>query len=234
VYVHAATLSEDSYHRIAASGGVASVSAESESTCGQGYPSSWALRRHGIPISLSMDTSVWWSADMFSAMRSTIASDRAREHQLAHVDGDTVTNIGLRCEEVVRWATRGGAEALGLSSTVGQLKPGMKADVVLIKNDHSPAMLPILNTYGHVAFQAQRADVQTVLVNGKVVKHDHRLVGDALAKARTAVEQTVEHLESTLGAEEWAAGKHPDIPESKVLDNPYMYTDYVGDESLAP
>jgi 5-methylthioadenosine/S-adenosylhomocysteine deaminase len=105
----------------------------------------------------------------------------------------------------------------------------MKADIVLIKNDHSPVMLPILNTYGHVAFQAQRADVQTVVVNGKLVKHDHKLIGDALTKARTAVEQTVEHLESTLGPDEWEAGKHPDIPESKVLDNPYMYTDYVGE-----
>src|SRR5205823_10423199 len=40
VYVHAATLSEDSYQRIAATGGSASVSAESEASCGQGYPSS--------------------------------------------------------------------------------------------------------------------------------------------------------------------------------------------------
>ena len=56
---------------IAASGGFASVSTESESSAGQGYPPTWQVRRHGIPVSLSMDTSVWWSGDLFSAMRTT-------------------------------------------------------------------------------------------------------------------------------------------------------------------
>jgi 5-methylthioadenosine/S-adenosylhomocysteine deaminase len=62
IYVHAATLDDDSYHRIAATGGSVSVSTESEQSAGQGYPPTWRLRRHDIPVSLSMDTSVWWSA----------------------------------------------------------------------------------------------------------------------------------------------------------------------------
>ncbi|RLV50564.1 amidohydrolase [Nocardioides mangrovicus] len=226
VYVHAATLSEDSYQRIAASGGSASVSAESESTCGQGYPSSWALRRHGIPVSLSVDTSVWWSGDGFSAMRSTLSADHAREHTEAHAAGDTVTNLGLRAADVVDWATRGGAKALGLDDKIGSLEKGKQADVVLIKNDDSPVMFPILNPFGHVVFQAQRGDVDTVLVDGKVLKRGGRLVDADLAKARAAVADTVEHLRSTLGEEEWEKGMTPDIPESKVLDNPYTYTDY--------
>ncbi|TDE94957.1 amidohydrolase [Occultella glacieicola] len=231
VYVHAATLSADSYQRIAATGGFASVSSESESSCGQGYPSSWALRAHGVPISLSMDTSVWWSGDLFSAMRATLSTDRTREHFEAHVNGDTVTNISLRAQDVVEWATRGGARALGLDSAVGSLEPGRKADVVLVKNDASPVMFPILHPYGHIAFQAQRGDVHTVVVNGRVLKHEHRLLGADLAKARTAVEQTVEHLRATLGDEEWRTGMSPEIPESKVLDNPYMYTDYADDST---
>src|SRR5690242_11319457 len=75
VYVHAATLNEDSYQRIAASGGTVSVATESEQTCGQGYPPTWTLRNYDIPVALSMDTSVWWSADIFSAMRSTLGAD---------------------------------------------------------------------------------------------------------------------------------------------------------------
>ncbi len=57
IYVHSASLSADSYHRIAATGGSVSVSTESEQSAGQGYPPTWALRAHGIPVSLSMDTS---------------------------------------------------------------------------------------------------------------------------------------------------------------------------------
>ncbi len=226
VYVHAATLSEDSYQRIAATGGTVSVSTESEQSCGQGYPPSWILRSYEIPVALSMDTSVWWSADRFSAMRGTLGADRSREHLEAHAKGETVTNCTLRAERVVEWATIGGARALGLDDVVGSIEVGKKADLVLIKNDSSPVMFPLLNPYGHVVFQAQRGDVHTVVVNGRIVKQGHKLVDVDLEHARHVVEQTVEHLRSQLGPDEWEKGMHPDIPETKILDNPYAYTEY--------
>jgi 5-methylthioadenosine/S-adenosylhomocysteine deaminase len=176
IYVHAATLHQNSYQRIAATGGSVSVSTESEQSAGQGYPPTWRLRQHAIPVSLSMDTSVWWSADLFSAMRATLGADRAREHLEAHKRDETVNHHRLRAEQVVEWATRGGSRALQRDSLVGSLEVGKKADIVLIKHDESPVMFPVLNPYGHVAFQAQRGDVHTVLVDGRVVKHAHRLV----------------------------------------------------------
>jgi cytosine/adenosine deaminase-related metal-dependent hydrolase len=226
IYVHAATLTRDSYHRIAATGGSASVSTESEQSAGQGYPPTWQLREHGIPVSLSMDTSVWWSGDLFSAMRTTLGADRSREHLEAHAKQETVSNCHLRAEDVVDWATRGGAKALGLDSAVGSLEVGKKADIVLIKNDASPVMFPLLNPYGHVAFQAQRGDVHTVVINGRVVKHNHRLTGVDLAKAREVVGQTVDYLQGQLGPEAWAEGMHPEIPATTELDNPYTYTEW--------
>jgi len=226
IFVHAATLSADSYHRIAATGGSVSVSTESEQSAGQGYPPTWALRAHDIPVSLSMDTSVWWSGDLFSAMRTTLGADRSREHLEAQARGETVTNSSLRAEHVVAWATRGGAKALGREASLGSLEPGKKADVVLIKNDASPVSFPLLNPYGHVAFQAQRGDVHTVIVNGRVVKHEHRLIGIDLAPVRQAVTATVDYLRSALGDEAWVRGMSPDVPATKILDNPYTYTDY--------
>ena len=226
VYVHAATLTTDSYHRIAATGGSVSVSTESEQSAGQGYPPTWQVRRHDIPVSLSMDTSVWWSGDLFSAMRATLGADRSREHLEAHAKGDTVTHVHLRAEQVVAWATRGGARALGRDD-LGRLEPGSKADVVLIKNDSSPVSFPLLNPYGHVAFQAQRGDVHTVLVDGRVVKHQHRLVGVDLPGVRSTVERTVEYLRGAMGEDAWLGGMNPDLPsDDDVLDNPYQYTEY--------
>ncbi|MBV8713748.1 MAG: amidohydrolase family protein [Chloroflexi bacterium] len=224
IYVHAASLSDDSYQRIAATGGSVSVSTESEQSAGQGYPPTWRLRKHGIPVSLSMDTGVWWSGDLFSAMRATLSADRVREHLEAHQRDETITNHHLRAEHVVNWATRGGAAALGLADVIGSLEAGKKADIVLIKNDASPVMFPLLNPYGHVVFQAQRGDVHSVLVNGRVVKFAHQLVGMDLARTRALVDQTVAYLQSQLGEEKWIEGMHPEIPEAKVLDNPYTYT----------
>jgi cytosine/adenosine deaminase-related metal-dependent hydrolase len=226
MYVHAATLQDDSYQRIAATGGIASLSTESEQSAGQGYPPSWRLRRFGIPISLSMDTSVWWSADLFSAMRGTLSADRSREHLEAHAKQETVTHHALRAEQVVEWATIGGARALGLDDLVGSIEVGKRADLVLVKNDRSPVMFPILNPYGHIVFQAGRGDVHTVLVDGVVLKQDHELVGLDLDKARTEIGRTVDHLANALGAEKWAEGMNPEILPGELFDNPYQYTEW--------
>jgi urease alpha subunit len=159
-------------------------------------------------------------------MRATLGADRSLEHMKAHEVGETITHAHLRAEHVVDWATRGGAKALGKDAVVGSLEPGKKADVVLLKNDASPSMFPIVNPYGHVSLQANRGDVHTVLVNGVIAKYENALVGDGIAKARAAVEDTVSYLQSTLGEEVWKQGMNPEIPETKILDNPYQYTDF--------
>ncbi len=227
-YVHAASLSKDSYQRIAASGAYASVSTESEQSAGQGYPSTWELRRHGIPISLSMDTSVWWSGDLFSAMRATLSADRSRDHLENHADGDTVVANALRASDVVEYATIGGAKALGMENVTGSLEVGKKADVVLIKNDDSPVMFPILNPMGHVVYQAGRGDVHTVFVNGRAVKSEHKLIDQDLRKLRGELDETITYLRGAMGEEAWAGDMSPDLPEQQLFDNPYQYTDWDG------
>ncbi|MBS2546676.1 amidohydrolase family protein [Catenulispora sp. NL8] len=177
VYVHASTLSEDSYARIAATGGSVSVSTESEQSAGQGYLATAALRAHGIPVSLSIDSCVLSSGDLFTAMRTTLGADRAYEHLRAHARGETVTHASLHADQVVEWATRGGARAIGREGDLGSIEIGKKADLVLVRNENSPAMTPLLNPHGHVVLQAQRAEAEAVLVGGRIVKRDHRLVG---------------------------------------------------------
>jgi len=233
-YVHASTLTRDSYQRIAATGGSISVATESECSAGQGHAPTEQVLQYGIPVSLSMDTSVWWSGDMFSAMRATLNADRMAEHMDAHLKGETITHLRLRAQKVVEWTTRGGAHALGRDD-LGSLQPGKKADVVLIKNDASPVSFPLLNPYGHVAFQAQRADVHTVVVDGRVVKADGKLVGIDLAPVRREIESTIEYLRGACGDEVWQQGMFPQMPdaEASILDNPYQYSDYVDEGKRA-
>jgi len=233
-YVHASTLTRDSYQRIAATGGSISVATESECSAGQGHAPTEQVLQYGIPVSLSMDTSVWWSGDMFSAMRATLNADRMAEHMEAHLKGDTITHLRLRAQQVVEWTTRGGAHTLGRDD-LGSLQEGKKADVVLIKNDASPVSFPLLNPFGHVAFQAQRGDVHTVVVNGRVVKSGGKLVGIDLAPVRQEIENTIDHLRGACGDEVWEQGMFPQMPEAEaaILDNPYQYSDYVDEGKRA-
>jgi 5-methylthioadenosine/S-adenosylhomocysteine deaminase len=233
-HVHVSSLSEDSYQRIAASGGHASVATESECSAGQGYSPTARLRKYGIPISLSVDTSSWWSGDMFSAMRATLNADRAREHLEAHREGRTVMNLALRAKQVLDYATIGGAAALGLEDLVGSITVGKKADLVLVLNDDSPTMFPVLNPEGHLVFQSGRGDVHTVLVNGRAVKYDHRLLAtDRLEEARRLCAESIEHVRGVLGEEAWDAKMRPEQPEEDQIANPYQYSDFGGTELAA-
>ncbi|PZQ90677.1 MAG: amidohydrolase [Leifsonia xyli] len=223
-YVHAASLSTDSYLKIAATGGNVSLATESEDTCGQGYPPVHQLRKYGIPASLSVDTSVWFSADLFSAMRATVNADRALEHYHAHKlePAETITHVKLRAEDVVHMATRGGAQAIGKDSQIGSLEKGKLGDVVLLKNEDSPSWAPLINPWGQVVYQAQRGDVHTVLVGGEVVKAEGKVVAGDLAAVKAKLDDTVSYLEREVG-DDWVAGQFPEIPESEVLFNPYQY-----------
>lgn len=221
-YVHSTTLRPSSYRRIAETGGTVSVATESEQSAGQGYPATWQLRRYGIPASLSMDTSVWWSSDPFSAMRATLSADRVREHLEAHGRNETVVANQLRAEDVIWSATMGGATAIGMADALGSIAVGKKADLLLIKNDESPAMTPVLNPCAHVVYQAGTADVHTVMVNGRVVKYDGKRIDLPLAPIRAAVEESVEHVRRTLGDAAWRDGMSPEIAD---IENPYGYTD---------
>ena len=46
-----------------------------------------------------------------------------------------------------------------------------------------------------------------------------------LPEFRSAIEETVEFAQRELG-DKWTAGMHPEIPEVKILENPYQYTEW--------
>lgn len=80
--------------------------------------------------------------------------------------------------DVLALATRRGAEALGLADITGTLEPGKRADIQII----DPASLNMAGFGGgdpaaYILYSAQPNNVQTVLVDGKVVKRDGQLVG---------------------------------------------------------
>ncbi|GAA1801657.1 amidohydrolase family protein [Nesterenkonia flava] len=218
-YVHAASLQQSSYELIAESGGNVSISAESELNAGQGYPPTGEVRAHGIPISLSMDTSVWWSADMFAAMRATLNADRGLGHLQAHEEDLTVVNNDLRVADVLRYATQGGADALQMGSNLGSITPGKAADLVLLRAD-SASMSPMPEPEHHVVFQAQRSEVDTVMVGGRVLKHQGRLADqESLDRARRLAQESLDHLREQIGKEAWEEAVNPPEFETEEADH---------------
>ena len=71
-------------------------------------------------------------------------------------------------------ATINGAKAYGLDTILGSLEPGKLADVVLINFDKSH-LTPLFDVYAHLVYAVNEADVETVIINGKILLEDGEL-----------------------------------------------------------
>lgn len=118
-----------------------------------------ALADAGANISLATDTK---SGDMIEAMRMALAGTRIRGAGFAITSAD-----------VLRWATAGGAAALGLAGRVGTLAPGWRADMVLLDLD-APNLAPLIDGAGLVVHSANGGNVDAVVVDGRVALEDGR------------------------------------------------------------
>ncbi|MBN1318570.1 MAG: amidohydrolase [Anaerolineales bacterium] len=89
--------------------------------------------------------------------------------------GATLDPTALPAKDVMRMATIDAARALGLGDEIGSLETGKKADVVLIDLNR-PHLTPLFNYYSHMVYAVGRDDVSTVVIDGKVVVRDRKLI----------------------------------------------------------
>jgi 5-methylthioadenosine/S-adenosylhomocysteine deaminase len=94
----------------------------------------------------------------------------------------------LDSKTVLLMATKNGAEILGLGDKVGSLKPGKRADLVIADLD-KPHLTPIYDIYSHITYCMRAGDIDTVMVNGKIVLDNRKLTtldeAEILAKAKS-------------------------------------------------
>jgi 5-methylthioadenosine/S-adenosylhomocysteine deaminase len=93
----------------------------------------------------------------------------------------------LGAKSVVEMATIEGAKALHMEKEIGSLEVGKKADIILISLDE-PNAVPIYDIYAQLAYALKGSDVETVVIGGRVVMRDKKLLTlnerEILAKAR--------------------------------------------------
>jgi 5-methylthioadenosine/S-adenosylhomocysteine deaminase len=76
---------------------------------------------------------------------------------------------------VLKMATIQGAKALCLDTIIGSLEIGKKADVIVI-DTRKPHLVPIYNPISHMVYAAQGSDVRDVIVNGRLLVKDRKLL----------------------------------------------------------
>jgi cytosine/adenosine deaminase-related metal-dependent hydrolase len=79
--------------------------------------------------------------------------------------------------KILEMATIDGAKALGLDDRIGSLEPGKDADIILI-NMWKPHIVPLFDamTTHRVAYFARGEDVETVMVRGRILMEDRKVL----------------------------------------------------------
>jgi cytosine/adenosine deaminase-related metal-dependent hydrolase len=171
--VHGAALADDELRAVALAGAAVAVTPETELQMGMGRPLTVRGPEFGVRAGLGVDVVSGASADMFGQMRLALQAERAMRHE--HAAGPP-RRLDVSARRVLELATRGGAEALGLEHRIGRLALGTRADLICTRTD-AVGMVPATDAVGTLVLNATARDVDTVIVDGRVVKRGGALVG---------------------------------------------------------
>ena len=162
---------------------------------------SHVIRAGGHP-SIAVDSEIDVSGSMFDAMRSARQLQSAfdaieaydpemKYEKKGRPDIDvavTAQDVACSSMDVLEWATINNARALGLDSKTGSLVPGKQADIVMLrKTDLNLA--PVTDPVQSIVTHAHAGNVDTVFVNGRMMKQHGRLLTD-LAGLTSKAERT--------------------------------------------
>jgi len=125
------------------------------------------LLERGIPVGLGADGAPCNNnLDMFQEMRLTAFIQKVRH-------GPTV----MDARTVLRMATMGGAEVLGLANEIGSIEPGKLADLQLLDlEDFHTFPSYDADLFSRVVYAATRGDVDTVMIDGEIVMSGKRVI----------------------------------------------------------
>jgi 5-methylthioadenosine/S-adenosylhomocysteine deaminase len=185
---HAITLTDTDIALLARRGVAVSHNPQSNMKGASGLARVPDLLAGGVTVGLGTDGPASNNnLDLFEEMDTA-----AKVHKLVRSD-PTV----MPAKEVFRIATRGGAKALGLDALVGSLEAGKRADVVLI-DVRVPELTPMYDVYSHLVYAVKGAHVKTVLVDGRVILRDRKMLtldeSAVMAKAREIQKRILESL----------------------------------------
>ncbi|SCE67612.1 Cytosine/adenosine deaminase [Micromonospora haikouensis] len=123
----------------------------------------------GVTVSLSFDASSLAPINMFESMNV------AWNLGIPWVGSDTAELPPVVFRQAIEMATINGAKALGLQAVTGSITPGKRADIVLIRADDLN-IAPIGDLESTVVRSATPANIDTVLIDGRIVKRNREMV----------------------------------------------------------
>jgi 5-methylthioadenosine/S-adenosylhomocysteine deaminase len=142
------------------------------------------MLERGVTVSLGTDSPCSNNtADMFEVIKTAAILHKG-------VNGNPTL---MPAQKVLSMATLDGAKALSWEKEIGSIEVGKKADIVIV-NFAKPHLCPIYNEVSHLVYAAKSADVETVIINGKIVMEDRKLTTLDIEKVMEAAEKAKNRL----------------------------------------
>ncbi len=163
--IHALSATPAEIEMIKKSGAVMSVSPDTELRIGYGFTQVSEFLDAGIPLGVSIDsTALAGDANLFDSLKMIRYIENARAH----------SEVKMTARRVLELGTIDGARSLGIEDRVGSLKPGKRADIIMISTQH-PNM-GVFTDPSHLVVEAtQASNVDTVVVDGRILKRGGKL-----------------------------------------------------------
>lgn len=150
------------------------------------------LRAAGVAVGLGTDGPAGSNNDLDLMEEIDLAAKLAK---ISKMDP-----LALNAKSVVEMATIDGARAIHMEKEIGSLEPGKKADLVLISLNE-PNAVPMYDIYAQIAYSLKGSDVETVVIGGRVVMRDHRLLTVDEAKVIDRAREYGKSVKASLGME---------------------------------
>ncbi len=150
----------------------------------------------GVNMGVGTDT---YPHNMLEEMRAVAITSRLMAEDV----------FDVRTADVFNAATLGGAKALGRSD-IGRLSVGAKADLVLVDVTH-PNMRPVRDPVRSLIYAAADRAVKTVIVDGRTVVENGRVLTMDHEKAAADLEAAQRRAEPKVAALDWAGRDHMQI-----------------------
>lgn len=207
LFVHGNHFSRDELQMIIDGGSSISSAIEIEMTYGA-YPAVNRFTAMGGQSSICIDATIDLSPDMFGQMRALLNTWRLER---ALTDPLSMTRK-VHQKQVLDIATIGGARAIGFDTFTGSLTVGKKADLLLLRTD-SLGLAPMWDPYSAVVNYGNPSLVDTVMVDGKILKRGGHLVDidwpvirARLERSRTNIRQRFALIPEQPIRERWSKG----------------------------
>jgi 5-methylthioadenosine/S-adenosylhomocysteine deaminase len=143
-----------------------------------------AFREAGVPVGLATDGAVSNNTlDVWESMRLM-----AMTQKQAQASPEAMT-----IPQVLHTATRGSAQVIGQADQIGALEPGYLADLILV-DMRGLHVQPLHSITASLVYATRASDVQTVIVDGKVIMRDRQLVTLDKAEIAEQVAQSMQRL----------------------------------------